>query len=124
MRDMSGSLSKELVESCVAAYRTTLRKPAEVLELALTLLDENKCDSHFMCLQLDWMEFHNYITQAEKFATRTTVMCAISPWRTLGSHLRSVGVLSANETSGSAGYRKHQVKFYTDLINKLKQEES
>lgn len=101
-----------------------MRKPAEVLELALTLLDDNKYESHFMCLQLDWMEFHNYITQAEKFATRTTVMCAINPWNTLGGHLRSVGVMQPDASSRSPGFRAHQVKFYTDLINKLKQEES
>lgn len=101
-----------------------MRKPAEVLELALTLLDANIKESKFMCAQLDWLEFHSRITQSEKLATRTVVMHAISPWNTLSGHLRSVGVMQPDTSSRSPGFREHQVKFYTDLINKLKQEES
>ena len=101
-----------------------MRKPAEVLELALTLLDVNVHESKFMCIHLDWMEFHDYITLAEKHAARSQVIRAISPWATLSGYLRSIDVLKTGETSGTAGFRDHQVKFYTDLINKLKQEEN
>ena len=99
-----------------------MRKPAEVLELALSLLDENKVDNHYMCVHLDWLEQGGHITMEEKHATRSIVVAAISPWSSLSGHLRSVGVMKDREMSDSPGFREHQVTFYTNLIATLKQE--
>lgn len=98
-----------------------MRKPAEVLELALTLLDSHS-RSEFMCIHLDWMEELGHISTDEKHATRMVIMVAISPWSTLSGHLRSKGVMGTYQLAGTIGYRKLQVTFYTNLIATLKQE--
>ena len=98
-----------------------MRKPAEVLELALSLLFEHNAN-RFMCNHLDWMEAQGHITLEEKHATRSVIMIAISPWSTLSGHLRNAGVMRPGQMSGSCGFRQHQVTFYTNLIATLKQE--
>lgn len=98
-----------------------MRKPAEVLELALSLLFEHEANT-FMCIHLDWMEAQGHITIEEKHATRSVIMIAISPWSTLSSHLRSTGVMQRDQLAGSCGFHKHQLTFYTNLIATLKQE--
>lgn len=98
-----------------------MRKPAEVLELALTLLDENK-DSCYMCVHLDWMGLEGYILQDEKFDTRSCVLSAIGGYSTLGGYLRSIDIVPWDLMSDSPEYRPYMVEFYTNLIAKLKQE--
>ena len=98
-----------------------MRKPAEVLELALSLLDSFD-GSYFMCLHLDWLELEGLITQDEKFDTRSVVMESLKGYTTLSGYLTSKGIKPYLINSYMPEYRPYQVTFYTDLINKLKQE--
>lgn len=98
-----------------------MRKPWEVLELALSLLDEYE-DSYFMCNHLDWLEMKGLITQEEKFATRTVVMSSIKGYSALSGYLTSIGVKSYLILADAPEYRPYQVEFYTNLIATLKQE--
>lgn len=100
-----------------------MRKPAEVLELALTLLDKYE-GSYFMCFHLDWLSLKGYIDDIECRHTQHEVRKAIRFRTTLCSYLWEFGDVPMAISSSDAEFRPYQVKFYTDLINKLKQEES
>lgn len=104
--------------------KPAVRKPAEVLELALTLLDLNK-DSYFMCYHLEWMAGKGgYISDDECTIAQQAVRHAISYLSTLSVYLWVSGEMPMSVAARDPEYRPYQVKFYTDLVNKLKQEEN
>lgn len=101
-----------------------MRKPAEVLELALKLLNLNK-NSYFMCSHLEWMAGKGgYITDNECIIAQQAVRHAIAYQSTLSAYLWVSGELPITVAARDPEFRPYQVKFYTDLINKLKQEEN
>lgn len=99
-----------------------MRKPAEVLELALSLLDMSRHHSYYMCCHLDWMDYEGYISTEEKHAARSCIAIAICGFGTLRSYLFSINVIPYGLYSDSPEYRRYQVEFYTNLIATLKQE--
>lgn len=99
-----------------------MRKPSEILELAISLLEEDEEHNRFMCIHLAWMHDHGHISICEERNTRKVVMAAIYPWHSLAAHLQDKGVLARGELSDSPGFSVHQLKHYIDLIIKLKQE--
>lgn len=98
-----------------------MRKPAEVLELALTMLDDHD-DSYYMCLHLDWMYMKEHITCEECFDTKAAVRNSIEFRVTLRGYLVYKGILPFTIVTMQPEYRPYMVEFYTNLIATLKQE--
>lgn len=98
-----------------------MRKPAEVLELALATLDEHT-DSCYMCCHLDWLHVQEYISEQECLDTRRVVRKSIDFRTTLRGYLADKGIVPRGVFSQDAKYRPYMVEFYTNLIATLKQE--
>lgn len=100
-----------------------MRKPWEVLELAISTLDEFS-DSCYMCNHLEWLFLEERITMDECENAKHVVRASIDYRNTLRGYLVDKGVIPWHIVSCAAEYRPYQVKFYTDLVIKLKEGET
>lgn len=97
-----------------------MKHVSQTLELAIKLLDKDPCYAHYICVHLDWMNVQEYITEEELADARAVVIEAIGNEVTLAGYLRTKKLMPHNISVHSAEYRPYQVKFYRDLIAKLR----
>lgn len=97
-----------------------MRTVSQVLELALSLLDQNPINRDYMCTHLDWMHHFDHITMMECDGTKAVLQQEINNNVTLAGYLRATGAMPQQVAVRSMEYRHYQETFYRGLIAKLR----